>query len=263
MDNAAGRDEDFAVFVVARSARLMHIAHMLCGDREQAQDIAQTALEKAYVKWDRIHLDDPFAYVRQVVVNECRMGWRRMSRGELPLAGGEVDLGGRASYIDDPAVMVTQRVDLLAALVALTERERTVVVLRYVESLTEADTARIVGNPGRHRHTTQLRQGTSQRNLERRGNRTLAGADMYQHGQPRALRVPRPEHADLALLCHVRHRRRTGSPVNRLPGRHRGADTAQFGVGELRASALRATLAARWATAQIHGFYQVTQSVIR
>lgn len=142
-----GRDEDFAAFVVARSARLMHVAHMLCGDREQAQDIAQTALEKAYVRWDRIRLADPFAYVRQVVVNECRMGWRRRSRGDLPLATvGEVDLGARsASYVEDPAVMVTQRVDLLAALAGLTRRERTVVVLRYVERLTEADTARIVG----------------------------------------------------------------------------------------------------------------------
>ncbi|ADB31516.1 RNA polymerase, sigma-24 subunit, ECF subfamily [Kribbella flavida DSM 17836] len=147
MPQRVDQDEDFAAFVAARSARLMHIAHMLCGDRELARDIAQTALEKAYVRWGRIRLADPFAYVRQAVVNECRMGWRRRSGGEVPLATvGEADFGVRSvSSVADPAVAVTQRLDLLAALAGLTRRERTVVVLRYVENLSEAETARIVG----------------------------------------------------------------------------------------------------------------------
>lgn len=145
MESRAVRDQEFEAFVIARSARLMHIAHMLCGDREQAEDHAQRALEKAYAKWDRIQLTDPFAYVRQVVINECRMSWRRKVPTELPL-DLEADPGPRAeSYVADPAVMVTQRLDLLAALATLTSREREVVVLRYVERLSEAETAQLVG----------------------------------------------------------------------------------------------------------------------
>jgi RNA polymerase sigma-70 factor (sigma-E family) len=145
MESRAAGDQEFEAFVVARSARLMHIAHMLCGDRTQAEDHAQRALEKAYAKWDRIQLADPFAYVRQVVVNECRMSWRRKAEPELPL-DPEVDPGPRsAAYVADPAVMVTQRLDLLAALATLTGREREVIVLRYVERLSEAETAQLVG----------------------------------------------------------------------------------------------------------------------
>lgn len=162
MTSRADIDEDFAGFVVARSARLVHIAHMLCGDRAQAQDIAQTAMEKVYRKWDRIRLADPFAYVRQVVVNECRMGWRRMPRVELSLdSDGETEPGGRpVTHVDDPAVGVSLRMDLMDALGTLTRRERTVVVLRYVENLSEADTARLVGiAPGTVKSTLSRARG--------------------------------------------------------------------------------------------------------
>lgn len=140
MESRAIRDQEFEAFVIARSARLMHIAHMLCGDREQAADHAQRALEKTYAKWDRIQLTDPFAYVRQVVINECRMSWRRKVPAELPL-DSEADPGPGQTYAADPAVMVTQRLDLLAALATLTSREREVVVLRYVERLGAAGSA--------------------------------------------------------------------------------------------------------------------------
>jgi DNA-directed RNA polymerase specialized sigma24 family protein len=49
---------------------------MLCGDAESAEDLVQTALEKAYLRWDRIELEDPFAYVRQAVVNQ-HLSWLR------------------------------------------------------------------------------------------------------------------------------------------------------------------------------------------
>src|SRR5690242_3030531 len=65
MGAAGSRDDDFTAFVLARSARLMHFARMLCGDAGLAEDLVQTALEKAYLRWDRIELADPFAYVRQ------------------------------------------------------------------------------------------------------------------------------------------------------------------------------------------------------
>ncbi len=63
------RDADFTEFVVAWSARLVHIAHMLCGDRDLAEDMVQSALERAYLRWDRIEFGDLFGHVRRAVVN--------------------------------------------------------------------------------------------------------------------------------------------------------------------------------------------------
>jgi RNA polymerase sigma-70 factor (sigma-E family) len=149
MELGADRDDDFTAFVTARSARLVHIAHMLCGDAGLAEDMAQTALEKAYVKWDRIRLTDPFAYVRQTIVSEHRMVSRRRLWRERPSGSAvEVDTAlerTSCANLSDTSTAVHHKVVLMAALGTLTRRERAVIVLRYVEDLTEVDTARVLG----------------------------------------------------------------------------------------------------------------------
>jgi RNA polymerase sigma-70 factor (sigma-E family) len=145
MAASGSRDDDFTAFVLARSARLVHFARMLCGDIGLAEDLVQTALEKAYLRWDRIEMADPFGYVRQAVVNQ-HLSWvrRRLWRERPSGHATELDL-----YIDrtvaDPSHAVDRRVAVGAALSALTRRERAVVVLRYVEDLTEQQTAAILG----------------------------------------------------------------------------------------------------------------------
>jgi len=145
MAGPGSRDDDFTAFVLARSARLVHFARMLCGDAELAEDLVQTALEKAYLRWDRIELADPFGYVRQAVVNQHlswvrRRPWRERPSGDA----GELDRYFRTS-VADPAGAVARRVAIGAALATLTRRERAVVVLRYVEDLTEKQTAAVLG----------------------------------------------------------------------------------------------------------------------
>ncbi|NIK55086.1 SigE family RNA polymerase sigma factor [Kribbella shirazensis] len=138
------RDDDFTAFVLARSARLVHFARMLCGDAGLAEDLVQTALEKAYLRWDRIELADPFAYVRQAVVNQHlswvrRRPWRERPSGDA----AELDLFLEAEA--DQSGAVHRRVAMGAALATLSRRERAVVVLRYVEDLTERETAAVLG----------------------------------------------------------------------------------------------------------------------
>ncbi|MEV0284349.1 MULTISPECIES: SigE family RNA polymerase sigma factor [unclassified Kribbella] len=145
MASPGSRDDDFTAFVLARSARLVHFARMLCGDAELAEDLVQTALEKAYLRWERIEMADPFGYVRQAVVNQHLSWVRRRPWRERP-SGDAVELD---QYLDasvaDPAGAVARRVAIGAALATLTRRERTVVVLRYVEDLTEKETAAVLG----------------------------------------------------------------------------------------------------------------------
>jgi RNA polymerase sigma-70 factor (sigma-E family) len=145
MQRVESRDEDFTAFVVARSARLVHIARMLCGDAALAEDLVQTALEKAYLRWDRIELGDPFGYVRQAVVNQHLSWLRRRPWRERP-SGGAAELDQEISLtLADPSRGVDRRLAVTSALRVLTRRERTVVVLRHVEDLSEADTAAILG----------------------------------------------------------------------------------------------------------------------
>ena len=151
MAGSGSRDDDFTAFVLARSARLVHFARMLCGDAGLAEDLVQTALEKAYLRWDRIELADPFGYVRRAVVNQHlswvrRRPWRERPSGdaaELELYAGDAAAFG--ATVADPAGAVERRLAVGAALSTLTRRERVVVVLRYVEDLTEQQTAALLG----------------------------------------------------------------------------------------------------------------------
>ena len=139
------RDRDFTAFVVARSARLVHIAHMLCGDRALAEDLVQTALERVYPRWERIEHGDPFGYVRKAVVNE-HLSWRRRRPWRERAVGAATDVDARsAGRTRDHGPDIDREAAVVAALSRLTRRERAIVVLRYVEDLTETQTAQVLG----------------------------------------------------------------------------------------------------------------------
>jgi RNA polymerase sigma-70 factor (sigma-E family) len=129
---------DFEAFVRDRGPVLLRTAYLLVGDRGQAEDLLQDVLEKTYPRWRRIRRgDDPGVYVRRALVNGATSRWRRRQARvrELPLASG-ADRAG-----PDGTVQYDQRDLLLRALATLPARQRAVLVLRYWEDLSEADTA--------------------------------------------------------------------------------------------------------------------------
>jgi RNA polymerase sigma-70 factor (sigma-E family) len=131
--------DDFDAFVAARGGALWRTAWLLTGDHHKAEDLVQTALGKAWPHWDRLSREGSFeAYVRRVLFTTYVAWWRRRWNGELPSAAvPEADA-------DDGAVQVAQRRDLMAALAELPKGQRAVVVLRYFEDLTEAETADVL-----------------------------------------------------------------------------------------------------------------------
>jgi len=138
------RDTLFVEFVATQSARLVHLAWLLCGDRGVAEELVQTALEKSYLRWDRIELDNPFAYVRRAVTNEYRSRQRRRLWREQPAD----DITGQVesrSLVGDHAEEIARRQAVLTALRRLSTRERTILVLRYHTDLTEQATADVLG----------------------------------------------------------------------------------------------------------------------
>jgi RNA polymerase sigma-70 factor (sigma-E family) len=130
-ESKAGFDE----YVAARSGRLLRTAYLLTRDHDLAEDLLQTALTKAWFAWSRID-GEPEPYVRKVLVNTYASWWRRKWRGEEPT---ETLPDGPAAIADGPA-----STDLWTALGRLPRRQRAVVVLRYFEDLSEAETARLL-----------------------------------------------------------------------------------------------------------------------
>jgi RNA polymerase sigma-70 factor (sigma-E family) len=125
----------FAEFVVARAPALMRTAYLLTRDHHLAEDLVQTALFKAAMQWERIE-GEPEPYVRRILYTENISRWRR--RRHIVESPGTADLAGVGPDVD-------LQVSLERALDQLTPKQRTVLVLRYYEDLTEAETARVLG----------------------------------------------------------------------------------------------------------------------
>jgi RNA polymerase sigma-70 factor (sigma-E family) len=128
----------FDEFVVSRSGRLLRTAYLLTRDWAAAEDLLQTALAKAWFAWHRLEAD-PEPYVRRILANTYASWWRRRWNGEAPVAEGPQRGPG-----PDPHAAVDARDELWRSLGRLPKRQRTVLVLRYFEDLTEAETAEIM-----------------------------------------------------------------------------------------------------------------------
>ncbi|MDX3101731.1 SigE family RNA polymerase sigma factor [Nonomuraea angiospora] len=136
-----GFEADFRKFVVDRSGALFRTAYLLTGDRHTAEDLVQSALVKTAAKWHSLR--DPAAiegYVRRVMYHEQVSWWRRRSRV------AEVSTGQPPERIDaGHADVADLRLVMRAALARLTPRQRTMLVLRYFEDLSETEIARLLG----------------------------------------------------------------------------------------------------------------------
>jgi RNA polymerase sigma-70 factor (sigma-E family) len=131
-------DVGFDEFVVVRSSALLRTAYLLTHDHALAEDLLQATLTKAWFAWRRID-GSPEAYVRRILFNTYASWWRRKWSGELPT---EV-LPERGTAAAADGVAGTH--DLWTAMERLPRRMRAVVVLRYFEDLTEAETASLLG----------------------------------------------------------------------------------------------------------------------
>lgn len=134
------RDEPaFEAFVAARSHDLLRTAVLLTRDRGHAEDLLQTALVKAYRHWRRIDGDDPYPYVRRILVTTAA-SWRR-----LRVTQEIVSLPPHSAATPDHTEAIAERDRMAAALATLPPRMRAVLVLRYTEDLSEAATAQLLG----------------------------------------------------------------------------------------------------------------------
>jgi RNA polymerase sigma-70 factor (sigma-E family) len=132
--------DQFAEFVAGRSPALLRSAWLLTGDAGRAEDLLQTALAAAWLRWPRLAGGNPDAYVRRVLFSTYLSWRRRRWRFETP-SPAPPDPGDRAV---DVAGETAQRDAVRRALAGLSRQQRAVVVLRYVEDLSVAETADVL-----------------------------------------------------------------------------------------------------------------------
>jgi RNA polymerase sigma-70 factor (sigma-E family) len=140
MGAGAGRPDEFREFALERTSPLHQVAYLLCGDWHLAHDLVQETLVRAYRYWPRIRqADSPDAYVRRILVNEVRRRQRRTERAES-VARFTVE-----PTVPDAADDIARRDRVLQALLELPLQQRATVVLRYLEGMSQAETAALLG----------------------------------------------------------------------------------------------------------------------
>jgi RNA polymerase sigma-70 factor (sigma-E family) len=136
-----GRDggrTSFEEFAAARWGALVRVAYLLTGHPQDAEDLLQSALERVAMRWST--LEEPEAYTRKVLYTQATSRWRRLrSRPAEALTGQPPE---RPAAVQRE---VETRIVLEAALERLTRKQRAVLVLRFYEDLSEAQTAEVLG----------------------------------------------------------------------------------------------------------------------
>ena len=130
------RDAEFTEFYAARVRALRRVAFLVVRDWHAAEDVTQRALVKVYRAWPRIQPAGLEAYARRAVVNEALT---HATRHHRDLVVEQVPDRPAPPAADDEPL----RLD--AALAALPPQQRAVVALRYVDDLSVASTAEVLG----------------------------------------------------------------------------------------------------------------------
>jgi RNA polymerase sigma-70 factor (sigma-E family) len=138
------RDNDFAAYLAARQPSLLRTAYLLTGNRHDAEDLVQTAFAKLYLSWDKVRDQGSMdGYVRRILVNEHNSLWRRAWKKREHTADDSVIHALDRPHHDNPDDGVGAA--LWEVVQTLPRKARAVVVLRYYEEMSEAETAAVLG----------------------------------------------------------------------------------------------------------------------
>ena len=147
---AQSGDLDAYAVLVARYTLRAHRTAFLLGAGEESDDVVQEAFVKAFRHLPRFRAGDPFGpWLLRIVANETlNLTRSRRRRAALALrlrAAEPADTAADGPV--DKVLAAERRARLLAAVNALPDRERRVLVCRYFLDLSEAETAQVLGWP--------------------------------------------------------------------------------------------------------------------
>lgn len=136
----AASEGTFSALVQSRGPALLRLAYLLTGHQQDAQDLLQTALSKAYAAWSRLQAPEAGeSYIRTIMVREAARARRR-------------HWDRRETLVADPPELPSPSRDeeghpseMWRALAELPPGQRAVIVLRYYEQLSEGEIAAVLG----------------------------------------------------------------------------------------------------------------------
>ena len=152
---------DFEQLFEEHHAHLVRLAGLLTGSNDQAQDIVADVFARL-MRRPPGQMDDPRAYLRRCVVNEVNSVGRRLARRAR--LGASAEAPANPPMIDGP---IAERDRIARALAELPRQQRAVLVLRYFEDLSEAQTATLLRVPAGTVKSASSRGATRLRELLR------------------------------------------------------------------------------------------------
>lgn len=134
------RDPDFEALYQIEYPRLVRFLYALTGSPTEAEDLAQEAFVRLFLKWKKVRdFERPAAWLRRVAIN-LASSWRRRLKLSRRVTAADVD---QNSGIGSPDL------ELLSALRQLPLRQRMAIALHYFEDRPIDEVAELLGSaPG-------------------------------------------------------------------------------------------------------------------
>ncbi|WP_430783206.1 RNA polymerase sigma factor [Actinoplanes sp. G11-F43] len=137
---AGGDSADFDAFYAAAVRRVVLYLYAACGDRSEAQDIAQEAFARAWQHWGRVSAyEDPEAWVRTVAWRLMLNRWRGLRRW--------LAARSRLGSPETTGAPSPDRVAVVGALQRIPAAQRQAVALHYLLDMPVQEVAATLGVP--------------------------------------------------------------------------------------------------------------------
>lgn len=137
-DHPSGELDEFESFFRREHPRLLATAVALVGNREVARELVQEALLRTYNAWSKVaRLERPGGWARRVLVNLCTDVHRRRGNEQRALS-----LVAPSSLVEPPTLPSAA---FWNAVRELPKLQRAVVALHYVDDMSVADVADVLG----------------------------------------------------------------------------------------------------------------------
>jgi RNA polymerase sigma-70 factor, ECF subfamily len=142
----AGDKSAMQPFVEAFQRKVFNYTWLMCGQREDAEEVAQDTLLKVFENWDQLRDPEQVKpWVFQIARNCCLMKRRKSvfaPVAEVPVE--DVALESHEEAADERVIRQELNAELERALRAIPEMYRSVVLLRDAEELSTAETATLL-----------------------------------------------------------------------------------------------------------------------
>jgi RNA polymerase sigma-70 factor (ECF subfamily) len=149
----AGEPEAFDRFVETFQSKVFQYSFLMCGQREDAEEVAQETLMKVFESLDQLREPEYVkSWVFRIAKNACLMKRRKSIFApphelslDQPVAAGTFEVPDHRELPDRQLLDHETAAWLRLAIVDLPETLRSVVLLRDLEELSTEDTAGILG----------------------------------------------------------------------------------------------------------------------